>query len=177
MSVIELSLARANNGMQLTVRRAAQQAVAADTLRFAPRAAGPRRCAEGRSHLRLVVPRYWHNASVFERRTQPLAHPRLFARRLAMSFAFGSTLIAISLLVGIVGYHSLVGLPWSDAFLNASMILSGMGPLASPQTFAGKVFAGMYALYSGLALIIVAGIIFAPVVHRLFHRFHLEVKD
>ncbi len=94
-----------------------------------------------------------------------------------MSVAVGVTLIAISLLAGMVGYHSLVGLPWIDAFLNASMILSGMGPLASPQTFAGKFFAGIYALYSGLALILVAGIILAPVIHRLFHRFHLEVKD
>jgi hypothetical protein len=114
---------------------------------------------------------------MFERRTQPLAHRRVFVRRLAMSVAVGVTLIAISLLAGMVGYHSLVGLPWIDAFLNASMILSGMGPLASPQTFAGKFFAGIYALYSGLALILVAGIILAPVIHRLFHRFHLEVKD
>ncbi len=114
---------------------------------------------------------------MFERRTQPLAHRRVFVRRLAMSIAFAFTLIAFSLLAGMVGYHSLVGLPWIDAFLNASMILSGMGPLASPQTFAGKFFAGMYALYSGLALIFVAGVILAPVIHRLFHRFHLEVKD
>jgi len=113
---------------------------------------------------------------VFERRTQPLAHPRVFVRRLAVSIAFGIILIALSLLAGMVGYHSLVGLSWIDAFLNASMILSGMGPLASPQTFAGKLFAGLYALYSGLALIFVAGVILAPVVHRLFHRFHLEGK-
>ena len=114
---------------------------------------------------------------MFERRSQPLAQSRVFVRRLAVSIALGVTLIAISLLAGMVGYHTLAGLPWIDAFLNASMILSGMGPLASPQTFAGKLFAGLYALYSGLALIFVAGIIFAPVIHRLFHRFHLEVKD
>lgn len=94
-----------------------------------------------------------------------------------MSIAFGIILIALSLLAGMLGYHSFVGLPWIDAFLNASMILSGMGPLASPQTFAGKFFAGVYALYSGLALILVAGVILAPVIHRLFHHFHLEVKD
>jgi hypothetical protein len=91
-----------------------------------------------------------------------------------MSAAFGLILIAISLLAGMVGYHTLVGLPWIDAFLSASMILSGMGPLASPATFAGKLFAGLYALYSGLALILVAGIILAPVAHRLFHHFPLE---
>jgi len=113
---------------------------------------------------------------MFERRTQPLAHRRVFVHRLVMSAAFGLTLIALSLLAGMVGYHTLVGLPWIDAFLNASMILSGMGPLASPETFAGKLFAGLYALYSGLALIFVAGVILAPVIHRLFHRFHLEGK-
>ncbi len=113
---------------------------------------------------------------MFERKTEPLAHRRVFVRRVARSAAFGAALIAVSLLAGMVGYHTLVGLSWIDAFLNASMILSGMGPLASPATSAGKLFAGLFALYSGLALIVAAGIIFAPVIHRLFHRFHLEVK-
>ncbi len=116
----------------------------------------------------------WHNAPVFERKTQPLAHPRVFVRRLARSAAFGFALVAVSLLAGMVGYHTLVGLPWIDAFLNASMILSGMGPLASPETFAGKLFAGLYALYSGLALIAATGILLAPVIHRVLHRFHVE---
>ena len=83
-------------------------------------------------------------------------------------------LVGLSLFAGMVGYRYLEDMSWIDAFANASMILSGMGPLSPVQTTAGKLFAGCYALYSGLALILVAGIIFAPVVHRLLHRFHLE---
>jgi len=72
------------------------------------------------------------------------------------------------------GYHYFEGMEWIDAFANASMILSGMGPLNPLQTSAGKLFAGFYALYSGLALIVAVGILLAPVVHRVLHRFHLE---
>jgi hypothetical protein len=74
------------------------------------------------------------------------------------------------------GYHGYEGLPWIDAFLNASMILSGMGPLMQPATTGGKLFAGIYALYSGLAVLVIAGVIFGPVVHRFLHRFHIEAK-
>jgi len=73
-----------------------------------------------------------------------------------------------------VGYHYFEGMEWIDAFANASMILSGMGPLAPLQTWGGKLFAGCYALFSGLALIVAIGIMFGPVVHRVLHRFHLE---
>ena len=72
------------------------------------------------------------------------------------------------------GYHFLEKLDWLDAFVNAAMILSGMGPLAPIQTSAGKVFAGCYALFSGLAFITTLGVVFAPVYHRFLHRFHLE---
>ena len=75
------------------------------------------------------------------------------------------------------GYHFFENLPWLDAFVNAAMILSGMGPLANPQTAGGKLFAGCYALYSGLVLILVAGVVFAPVVHRFLHRFHVEEAE
>lgn len=73
-----------------------------------------------------------------------------------------------------LGYHFFEGLSVIDAFLNASMLLGGMGPVEQPQTSAGKLFAGLYALYCGLAAIVVTGIIFAPLVHRLFHKFHLD---
>ncbi len=73
-----------------------------------------------------------------------------------------------------IGYHVFEKLPWMDAFVNAAMILSGMGPVATLQTDAGKIFAGCYALFSGLALVAILGIIFAPVVHRFLHKFHLE---
>jgi len=79
-----------------------------------------------------------------------------------------------ALLVGMIGYHYLEGMAWIDAYANAAMILSGMGPLDPPKTASGKLFAGTYALYSGLAVILAAGILFTPVVHRMLHKFHLE---
>ena len=93
---------------------------------------------------------------------------------MARSLAWGAAVLAGSLGVGMTGYHVLEKLPWIDAFLNAAMILSGMGPVATLQTAAGKIFAGVYAIFSGIALITIMGIIFAPVVHRFLHKFHLE---
>jgi hypothetical protein len=93
------------------------------------------------------------------------------------SFALAFCLISVSLLAGMAGYHFLEDLPWIDAFLNAAMILGGMGPVAPIQTNAGKFFAGCYALYSGLVVIAVAGVIFAPVVHRMLHRFHAQADE
>jgi hypothetical protein len=76
------------------------------------------------------------------------------------------------------GYHDLEGLPWVDAFLNASMLLGGMGPVDMPHTVGGKLFAGLYALYSGMLFLVLAAILLAPVFHRVLHRFHLEdVED
>jgi hypothetical protein len=100
-----------------------------------------------------------------------------FARRLARNFAAASLLIGASLLAGMAGYHWLEGMAWIDAFANAAMILSGIGPLAPLQTWGGKLFAGLYALYSGLVLIVAAGIVFAPLVHRLLHSFHVETES
>lgn len=86
----------------------------------------------------------------------------------------GCSLLVIALAIGMAGYHFCEHLPWLDAFANAAMILSGMGPLEPLKTFAGKLFAGCYALFSGLLFITVAGIILAPIGHRLLHKFHLE---
>ena len=91
-----------------------------------------------------------------------------------LSAFIGLVLVLLSLALGMWGYHALEGLGWLDSFLNASMILSGMGPLWSPHTDAGKLFAGCYALYSGITVLAVAGITFAPLVHRLLHAFHAE---
>jgi hypothetical protein len=113
----------------------------------------------------------------FERRAQPVAPLRQFIVRLAHSGIIAVLLIAVSLFVGMVGYHVLERLSWSDAFLNASMLLGGMGPVNIPTTFGGKVFAGLYALYCGLAVIVVAGVILAPVAHRVLHTFHMESRD
>ena len=80
----------------------------------------------------------------------------------------------MSLVVGILGYHGFEHLSWIDSFLNASMILSGMGPVAELHNTSAKLFAGCYAIYSGIALISTAALVFAPIIHRLIHRFHLE---
>src|SRR5207253_8568194 len=100
---------------------------------------------------------------------------KAFVRRLATSFSAASLFVGLSLVGGMAGYHYLEGLSWIDAFANAAMILSGMGPLAPLQTWSGKLFAGLYALYSGLAFILATAIVLGPVVHRVLHRFHLEV--
>jgi hypothetical protein len=111
---------------------------------------------------------------MYERRSQPLLQGRLFARRVARSVSTGALIILASLIVGMLGYHWLENMAWIDAFANASMILSGMGPLVPLKTDAGKLFAGLYAIYSGLAVILIAGVMFAPVVHRFLHKFHLD---
>lgn len=111
---------------------------------------------------------------MFEHRKQPLVPRRVFYTRLARSLGLASMIVAASLAIGMAGYHFLERLPWLDAFLNAAMILSGMGPVSPIQTHAGKLFAGCYALFSGLAFITALGVVFAPVFHRFLHKFHLE---
>jgi hypothetical protein len=106
--------------------------------------------------------------------SQPMLPRRRFLRRLAASSSIGLGLIASSLLIGMAGYHWLVALSWVDAYENAAMILSGMGPVATPESWGGKVFAGTYALYSGIALLATTAVIFAPVVHRFLHYLHAD---
>jgi hypothetical protein len=112
----------------------------------------------------------------YERMNQPLLTRRQFARRLAANAGFSVALIALSLVAGMAGYHYFESQPWVDAFANAAMILSGMGPLGTLNTTGGKIFAGCYALYSGLALILAIGVVIAPIVHRFLHRFHMEAE-
>ena len=97
-----------------------------------------------------------------------------FLRRLAAHGGAAVVLLAVSLAIGMWGYARFEGLAWRDAFLNASMLLGGMGPVDPPRTPGGKVFAGVYALYAGLVFLAAVGIVAAPVVHRLMHRFHFE---
>jgi len=115
-----------------------------------------------------------HRLLGYESKYQPLLPRRQFFERVGRNFALASLLIGVSLAGGMLGYHYFEGMAWIDAFANAAMILSGMGPLTPLQTWGGKLFAGLYALYSGLVLIAATGIIFAPIVHRLLHRFHVE---
>jgi hypothetical protein len=114
-----------------------------------------------------------HSLWRLERRNAPLLPRPLFYRRAALSAGIGFSLLAIALFAGMLGYHVTEHLSWIDSFVNASMILAGMGPVATMETNAGKLFAGCYALFSGLAFISIVGVILAPFVHRVFHRFHL----
>lgn len=108
---------------------------------------------------------------------QPLMPRAVFYRRLSKHFLLSLALVCLSLGGGMVGYAYFEGLSWLDGFLNAAMLLGGMGPVNTPQTSGGKVFAGMYALYAGLIFLIAAGLVLAPVVHRILHRFHLDEED
>jgi hypothetical protein len=97
---------------------------------------------------------------------------------MARNASLGFALIVVSLTIGTAGYHWLAALDWIDAFLNAAMILSGMGPVDALHTTTAKLFAGCYAIFSGIALISTSAIVFAPLVHRVLHKFHLaESKD
>jgi hypothetical protein len=119
-------------------------------------------------------PRLQHQSFAFERRHQPVLPRRQFLRRFSRWAAVAGAIVLFSLAVGMCGYHFWEGLPWIDALLNASMILGGMGPVDPIKTAAGKIFASFYALYSGLAIISIAGLLLAPIVHRFLHKFHVD---
>ena len=90
----------------------------------------------------------------------------------------GFAMIVGSLAIGMIGYHYYFPtLDWADAFVNAAMILSGMGPIAIPESTGAKIFSGCYAIYSGLMLVMSAGVIFAPLVHRFLHKLHADESD
>ena len=111
---------------------------------------------------------------MYEARThRPLTRQR-FLRRLAAHSASAAALVAGSLAIGMAGYSHFEGLAWRDAFLNTAMLLGGMGPVDPPRTNGGKIFAGIYALYAGLAFIVFAGLLVAPFLHRLLHKFHWD---
>jgi hypothetical protein len=110
----------------------------------------------------------------FERRGEKLISRRRFARRLGRAIALWFAVILVGLLIGIAGYATFEGMPLVDAYVNAAMILSGMGPVGELKTKAGKIFAGSYAIFSGLVIIIATSIVLAPIIHRILHRFHME---
>ncbi len=113
---------------------------------------------------------------MYEKHFEPLLPMRKFILRLGYSLLVGIVLIAIALYVGMYGYHHFEKMSWIDAFANAAMILSGMGPLGPLVSRGGKLFAGYYALFSGLMFIGVTGVVFSPVIHRFLHKFHLQLK-
>lgn len=111
---------------------------------------------------------------MYEHRHQPLLSRSRFLERLLRHGAVAAFLLLVSLLIGMAGYSYFERLAWRDAFLNAAMLLGGMGPVDPPRTDGGKLFAGLYALYAGLVFLVVVGLGLTPVVHRVLHRFHLE---
>ena len=114
---------------------------------------------------------------MYESTSQPLAPLQVFYRRLWKNFFYMCLFITICLGIGICGYHYLADIAWLDALHNASMILSGMGPVVEIKTVAGKLFSSFYAIFSGVAFITSISFLLAPAVHRFFHKLHLEQED
>ena len=111
---------------------------------------------------------------MFEHHREKLLPRRLFIRRLAKYGLISFSLVVVSLIIGMIGYHALEGYSWVDSFLSAAMLMGGMGPVGSLHTDAGKIFSGFYALYCGFVVLISIGIFAAPIFHRFLHHFHLE---
>ena len=114
---------------------------------------------------------------MFEHRTQPLASRSEFIKRMLRFGALAVGILSFSLGIGVLGYHFFEGLSWLDSLLNASMLLGGMGPVSPIQTVAGKWFASFYALFSGMIILVAAGVMITPILHRILHHFHLEIED
>ena len=114
---------------------------------------------------------------MFERKHQKVASVPVFIKRLVLCIGIGILLIVFFLIIGIAGYHWLASFNWADSFLNASMILSGMGPVNLLANTGAKVFASLYALFSGFLFIAIIGIVFAPIAHRILHKFHIDDRD
>jgi hypothetical protein len=112
---------------------------------------------------------------MYEHKSMPLLPRRAFARRMAGHALFALAFVAGSLAIGILGYHYFERMPYIDSLLNASMLLGGMGPVGDLHTVGGKLFASAYALFAGIGFLVVAGVLFAPLIHRFLHRFHLEL--
>lgn len=111
---------------------------------------------------------------MFEHSRQPLLPRKDFIRRMGRFAIVALFLVILSLLCGVLGYHFLEGISWIDSILNAAMILGGMGPVNSLYTNSGKIFASLYALFSGVVFLVSVAVLIAPLVHRLIHKFHIE---
>ena len=111
---------------------------------------------------------------MFEHRHEKLLPRHLFIRRLAKYALFSLGLVIVSLIIGMIGYHTLEGYSWVDSFLNAAMLMGGMGPVGILRSEGGKIFAGIFALYCGIIELVAIGIFAAPIFHRFLHHFHLE---
>ena len=110
----------------------------------------------------------------FDYKTAPMASGLTFAGRMFTNLLAALIIVALALAVGMYGYQETEGMAWIDAFLNSAMLLGGMGPVDLPKSAGGKLFAGVFALYSGLVFLIAAGLLLAPVMHRVLHKFHWD---
>ena len=110
----------------------------------------------------------------FEHRKQPLVSKQSFVKRLVFAAVLSTVLLTVWTVVGMIGYHALAGLGWVDAFLNSAMIVGGMGPVDILNNQPAKVFAGFYAILSGVVFLSIFGLLIGPVFHRFLHRFHLD---
>jgi hypothetical protein len=119
----------------------------------------------------------WSLFSEFERRCDRLAPVNVYFARLARSVAIAVVMTTVALAGGIVGFIFFAHLAPLDAFLNAAMLLSGMGPTEDYQGYGGKIFGGLYALFSGFFMLVVVGLVLTPVFHRMLHQFHLDEDD
>jgi hypothetical protein len=113
----------------------------------------------------------------FERRSQPLLSRRAFAARVVRSGAVAATLVLVSVGLGTLGYRFIAHFNWVDSFLNACMLLGGMGPVGDLPNDAAKIFAGLFALYAGLVFLIAAAVLMTPILHRVLHHFHSDVPE
>lgn len=114
--------------------------------------------------------------TMYEHKRQPLASKKTFFKRMAWNIFLAVLILFICLMIGILGYHYTDNIPWLDSLHNASMILSGMGPVVTITSDGGKWFSSFYALFSGVVFITNIGLILAPAVHRILHRLHVEEK-
>jgi hypothetical protein len=114
---------------------------------------------------------------MFERKTDKLLPWPRFVRRMVFSFLLMVSIVATALTIGVLGYHFIVRLAWIDALLNAAMILTGMGPVATMDDTPSKLFASAYALFSGVIFLSAVGIVLSPIFHRVLHKFHLDDSD
>jgi hypothetical protein len=113
----------------------------------------------------------------FEHRRHQLISPRRFVGRMLKAIGLWLALTVVGLVIGMAGYAEFEDMSLADAYVNAAMILSGMGPLGELKTTAGKIFAGSYAIFSGLVIVIATGFVLAPIFHRILHRFHVEAGE
>lgn len=114
---------------------------------------------------------------MYENKHTPLSSRHTFVKRVFRNFILANIILAFSLFLGMAGYHWLGHLGWVDSLLNASMILTGMGPVNAMESDAAKIFASAYAIFSGVAFLTTVGVLLAPAIHRLMHKFHLQDDD